>query len=106
MEKVLQMSRKHCGKSRNCLLQAKAGLVWERINSLPNNISDWSKLKAYAHDNIIATKKLKLVFGKVENIVGKGENAGYLIPSFSPFPTLFSKTSCTELLKVDCVVKI
>ena len=27
--------------------------------------------------------------GRVENIVGKGENAGY--PAFSPFPTMFSK---------------
>ena len=53
--KSIQMGRKHCGESRNCLLQAispfftvlpkktctadtlKPGLVWERVNSLPHN---------------------------------------------------------------------
>ena len=39
-------------------------------------ILDWSKLKAYADDKINVTEKLKFVFGRVENAVGKGENAG------------------------------
>ena len=32
-QKVLQMGRKHCGKRRNCLLQAifQTGLVWEKV---------------------------------------------------------------------------
>ena len=34
-------------------------------------------------------KKLKFVLGRVENTVGKGENAG--LPAFSPFPAMFSK---------------
>ena len=34
-------------------------------------------------------QKLKFVLGRVENIVGKGENAE--LPAFSPFPTMFSK---------------
>ena len=38
---------------------------------------DWSKLKALADDKINVTEKLKFVFGRVENIMRKGENAGY-----------------------------
>ena len=33
---------------------------------------------------------MKFVFGRVEIIVGNGENVG-LIPAFSHFPTMFSK---------------
>ena len=47
-------------------------------NSLPNDkFLDWSKLKALADDKINVTEKLKFVLGRVENILGKGENAGY-----------------------------
>ena len=49
-----------------------------RVTSLPNDkISDRSKLKAFADDKINVIEKMKFVFGRVENIVGKGENAGY-----------------------------
>ena len=37
----------------------------------------WPKLKAYAHDKMNVIAKLKLVLERVENIVGKGESAGY-----------------------------
>ena len=48
------------------------------FNSLPNDkILDWSKIKAYADDKINVTEKLNFVLGRVSNIVGKGENAGY-----------------------------
>ena len=48
------------------------------FNSLPNDkFLDWSKLKALADNKINATEKLKFVLGRVEYIVGKGENAGY-----------------------------
>ena len=54
------------------------------LTVLPNGkILDWSNLKAFADNKIKMTEKLKFVFGKVENIEGKGENAG---PAFSPFP--------------------
>ena len=47
------------------------------INSLQNNkLLDWSKLKAFAYDKINVTEKLKFVQRRVENIVGKGQNAG------------------------------
>ena len=38
---------------------------------------DSSKLKAFADDNIKVTQTLTFVLGRVENIVEKGENAGY-----------------------------
>ena len=48
------------------------------INSLPNDkILDWSTLKAFGDKKMNATEKLKFVLERVENIVGKGENAGY-----------------------------
>ena len=47
------------------------------FNSLANDVFlDWSKLKAFADDKSYVTEKLKFVLEKVENIVGKGENAG------------------------------
>ena len=61
-----------------------------RLVSLPNDkILDWSKLKAYADDKINVTEKLKFVLGSVENIVGKGENAGY--QHFLIFPQCFQR---------------
>ena len=69
------------------------------INTLPNNkFSDWSKLKAFADDKINVTEKLKFVFGQVENIVGKGENAGY--QHFLLFPQCFQKSSFPRSVKV------
>ena len=47
------------------------------VKSLPNyKILDRSKLKALADDIINVTERLHLVSRRVENIVGKGENAG------------------------------
>ena len=34
-------------------------------------------MKAFVDDKINVTEKLKFVLGRVENTVGKGENAGY-----------------------------
>ena len=48
------------------------------------NFFTLSNLTTFADDKINVTKKLKFVLGRVENIVGKGENAGhqhfYLFP--------------------------
>ena len=52
----------------------------------PNDkILNWSKFKAFADDKINGGKKLETVdlHWRAENIVGKGENAGYSIFSFS-----------------------
>ena len=51
----------------------------------------WSKLKAFADDKGNVTEELKFVSGRVENIVGKGENAGY--QHFLLFPECFQKAS-------------
>ena len=72
------------------------------INSLPNDkFPYWSKLKAFADDKIDVTQKLRFELGRVENIVGKGENAGYL--HFPLFPQCFQKAPFSGLLKVGIV---
>ena len=79
-------------------------LVWERVNSLPNNkFLDQSNFKAFA-DNILYVVQIMIcVSYMVENIVGKGENAGYHIFSFSHnvFKGLFVRVVKSQ----DCVVK-
>ena len=87
----LTTGKYHCNEMRKCSL-----------NSLPHNkILDWSKLKAFADDKLNATEKLKFVLGRVENIVGKGENAGY--QHFLLFPQCFQKPSLSGSLKVGIV---
>ena len=72
------------------------------FNSLPNDkIVDWSNLKASADDKIYVTEKLKFVLGRVEYIMGKGENAGY--QHFLLFPQCFQKPSDLGSLKVGIV---
>ena len=74
-------------------------VVWVRVNSFPNNkIVDWSKFKTSADDKIHVTENFKFVLGIVENIVGKGENAGY--QHFLLFPRCFPKGSSAGSLKV------
>ena len=69
------------------------------FNPLPNNkVLDWSKLKALADDKINKTQKLKIVSSWIENIVGKGENAGN--QHFLLFPQCSQKLSFLGLLKV------
>ena len=59
-------------------------------NPSPNDkISDLSKLKAFADDKINVTQKLTFFLGWIENIVGKGENAG--CQHFLLFPQRFQK---------------
>ena len=62
MKNKCHRGRKHCEKRRNCLLQASTALylklveMWHCVEmgySLPNDkISDQSKLKAFADDEI------------------------------------------------------
>ena len=59
-------------------------------------------MKDFADDKINATQKLNFVLGRIEIIVEKGENAGYL----SPLPTLFSQGFFLRVIKsLDYVVK-
>ena len=80
-------------------------LLFSIFNSVSQDkISDRFKLKRFADNKIDATEKLKFVLERVENIVGKGENAGY--QHFLLFPQCFQKTSLSGSLKNrDCVVK-
>ena len=76
------------------------GPLW--FNLLPNDkIRRQSKLKASADDKIKPTRKQKSVLIRVENIVGKGENAGY--QHFLLCPQCFQKVSISGLLKVGIV---
>ena len=62
------------------------------INPSANDkILKQSKLKTFAEGKINLTEKLKFAFGRVENIVGKGENAGY--QHFLLFPQFFQNAS-------------
>ena len=72
--------------------------------SLPNNkILEGSKLKAFADENSNEAEKLKFVLGWLENMVGKGENAGF--QHFLLFPLCFQKASFFGVVKSrNCVV--
>ena len=60
----------------------------QHFNPLPNDkILDLSKLKGFADDKISVAKIMIYVFDEGENIVGKGENAGY--QHFLLFPQCF-----------------
>ena len=62
----------------------------EDLLSLPNNnISDRSKLEAFADDKINAIKKTEICCGKDRKHCGKRRKCW--LPAFSPFPTMFSK---------------
>ena len=62
---------------------------------------DWSKLKVLADNKINVTKKFKFGLERIENVVGKGENAGF--QQFLLFPQCFQKPSHSRLLKVGIV---
>ena len=62
------------------------------VNSNPDNkILDKIQLNAFADDKIIVAQMKISVFDRVENIVGKGENAGY--QHFLLFQQCFQKAS-------------
>ena len=48
-----------------------------------------ANLKAFTDDKIDVAKVKISLFDRVQNTVGKGENAD--LPAFSPFPTALSK---------------
>ena len=70
----------------------------------PNDkFPDLSELKAFTDDKLNAIKNLKFALGMVENIVRKGENAGYQHSLL--LPQCFQKASFSRSLSPDCVVK-
>ena len=76
------------------------------LKSLPNNkILDWFEFRGFAVDKINVTEKMIFIQGRMVNIVGKGENAGY--QHFLLFPQCFQKLSFTGAIKSQyCVVKV
>ena len=66
-----------------------------------NNFLDLAKLKAFADNKLNVAKIMISVFDRVENIVGKGENASY--QHFLLFPQCFQKASLPESVKVGVV---
>ena len=81
----------------------KSVLFGEGFNSLPNDkIFIKSRFKALADNKIVVTQKLKFVLERVQNIVGKGENAGH--QHFLHFPPqCFLRLSFPEVFKVRIV---
>ena len=78
---------------------SKGVIVWEWVNSFPNDkMSDMTKLEAFADTKINVAEMMISVFDKVENIVGTGENAGY-----QHFLLCFQKTSLLGSFKVGIV---
>ena len=64
-----------------------------------DKVLDWSQFKAFADDKLKVAKTRISVFDSREDIVGKGENAGY--QHFLLFPQCFQKTSVLGLLKSE-----
>ena len=61
-------------------------------------------MKAFANDQLNVAKMTISLCDRVENTVGKEENAGY--QHFSSFPTVFSKALFFRFVKSrDCVVR-
>ena len=78
-------------------------MSFDKQLALPNNkFLDWSKMKVFSDDKIKLTeKKMKFALEVVENIVGKGENAGY--QHFLLFPQYFQKAFICKVVKVGIV---
>ena len=67
----------------------KLSLCGNGLNSANEKILALSKLKAFADNKLNVIQNNKVVFHWIDNIVGKGENAGY--QHFLLFPQCFQK---------------
>ena len=77
------------------MITNKTPNTYGSFDSLPNDkFLDLSKLKAFADNKINMTQNLKIDLERVQNIVGKRENAGY---------QCFQKASFSRSLKVVIV---
>ena len=76
--------------------------MFSLFKTLPHyKILGQSKLKVFAGDKINVAEKFWFILERVENIVGKGENAGH--QHFLLFPQCFQKAFFTGSLKVGIV---
>ena len=75
-----------------------------KVNSLPNDkFFNVTKLKTFADDKLNVARMVISYLDRVENTVGKGENAGY--QHFLLFLHCFPKPSFSGSLKVGIVWK-
>ena len=73
-------------------------LWFQQLNFFPDNkILGLPKLKAFADNKLNVTQNIKGVFYRLENIVGKEENAGY---HFLLFPQCFQMAFSSRASKV------
>ena len=64
-----------------------------------------TKIKNIADDNLNLNQNIEICFGKGRKHCGEKSRKCWL-PAFSPFPTMFSKSSLYSVIKSpDCVVK-
>ena len=71
-------------------------------NPLPDDRNlGFPKLEAFANDKLNVTEKIKFVFHRIENIVGKEENAGH--QHCLLFPQCFQTLSSSSASKVVIV---
>ena len=69
--------RKNTGPRLKCSIHSTARKIYY-TNSLQNNkISDESEFKLLADNKTNLTEKLEFILGRVEKVLGKGENAGF-----------------------------
>ena len=73
------------------------------VTTLPNDkILDQFQFERLCRRQNKCRYEINFVMGRVEKIVGKGENAG--CQHFSPFPTMFSKVLIVWVVKSwDCM---
>ena len=87
---LLSKIKENNGKTHKC------SSTWKEFNSLTNDkILDMNELKAFADDKLNVDKMTISLYGRVENTVGKGGNAGY--QHFLLFPQCFPKPSLGSL---------
>ena len=85
-----------------CLKAKKKSIHYIYLNPLPEDkILGLPKLRAFADDKLNITQNIRVVFHRMENIVGKEENAGY--QHFLLFPQCFQKAFSSRVSKVVIV---
>ena len=86
-----------------CLDRSSITIMYKLKNvPLPDNkILGLPKLKAFADDKLNVTQNVNVVFHRIQNIMGKEENAGY--QHFFLFPQCFQKAFSSSASKVVIV---
>ena len=102
------MSRKHCGKRRNCFSHsAFKRLTLQTLKNqdlLRKGLNlDVTELKAFADNKLKVARMVLTIFHRVENTVKRRK---CWLPAFTSYPTVFSKASFFRVVKsLDSVVK-